>query len=509
MRFGLGFDALTDFVARAYETATSTGGTLPPASIIAPKPPEEQKVLDDIQRRLVQLQADARKQNDAPLQRLAQNLEAAWTARAEGRPFEPKVLEQFEKARQELQRGADGFGEPRKLPPELERALNSLRSEPAPTQVGPTIQPDIDVEAELAAAEAEFAAENPGMSLYDDSGVIDDAKVKAFVQKYYSEEFEAPPDIDPMNRQSEEEILSQLPESQRERLLQLPATERKFLLTADPAQQIVYAQMMPDEAKFFAGLKPDQRGQYLAMTADEKVFFRTLNPDERALYLTLNPDNRALFRGISPQERKTRVVEWKQKQTKDAGRPIEQVAPELADSVLEELGMDPIRDSGIREKARALAFNYLKQTPGDRAAAETGLKKALLQDPHVLDGLLDDIEEALDAEPTASDGKAIGGKAFVDEDEAPAVADKDEDKKKTKEPPRRARVGEYAQHFARIRQTLPHLAQQMVQPGLTRQQMIEGMKNAVVVSAELAAAYPYKGRAFKASSLFGKRPIVA
>lgn len=505
MRFGLGFDALTDFVARAYETALTT--TPPPASIIAPKPPEEQKTLDEIQRRLVQIQAEARRQADPPLEKFAKQLEQAWTARAEGRPVDPKALEQFEKTKKELQSG-DGFGEPRRLPPELDRALSSLRTEPLPAQA-PVAHGDIDVEAELAAAEAQFAAENPGMSLYDDSGVIDNAKIKAFVQQYYAEQFEAPPEVDQMPKQSEEEILAQLPDSQKKKLLELPAAERNFLLTADVPHQIVHAQMQPDEAKFFAGLKPDQRGQYLAMTVDEKKFFRSLNPDERALYLSLNPDSRAMFRALSPQERKARVADFKQSQAKDLGRPLEEVAPELADSVLADLGMDPVRDVSIREKARALAFNYLKQTPNDRAAAEAGLKKAMLQDPTVLDPLLDDLEEALDAEPTATDLAAVGGKAFVDEDEAKTEADEKKARKRFKEPPRRARVGEYTQHFARIRQTLPNLAQQMVQPGMTRQQMIEGMKNAVVVSAELAAAYPNRPKGRRASSMFGKRPIVA
>lgn len=497
MRFGLGFDALTDFVARAYETAT-TADASSPTSIIAPRPPEEQRAQDELQKKLVLIAQDARQRSDAPLEKFARAVEQAWTSRNQGLPVDDKTLKQLEQSRTELKSG-DGFGQARTIPPELDRALSALRAAPSAPPPPGQPQPELDVEAELALAESQYAAENPGASLYDDSGVIDDRKVKEFVQKYYAEEFEAPPEVGQLTQQSEEEILAQLPESQKQKLMQLPAAERSFLLTADPSHHIVHAQMQPDEAKFFAGLKPDQRGQYLSMTADEKKFFRTLNPDERKLYLSLNPDNRAQLRQLNPAERKVRVAEAKAREGKDSGRPIEEVAPELADSVLSDLGLDPVRDVGMREKARALAFNYLKQTPHDRAAAETGLKKAMLQDPGVLDALLDDLEEALDHEPTAPEAKAIS-KKFVDEDEGAQ-------KKPKKEPVRRAHVGEYTQHFARIRQTLPQLAQRMVQPGLSRKQMIEGMKNAVVVSAELAAAYPNR-KGMRASSLFGKAPIV-
>ena len=509
MRFGHGFDSLSAFMATAYETAATEW----PSTPLAPLPPAEQVVLDDIQRKLVTLEQDAKQRSDPPLARFAKQLNEAWTARWNDKPFDPKLVAQLEKAKTELEAG-DGFGPPRRLPEEVDRALISLATQPErPTPENPHAGHEVDLEAEVALAEAQFAAENPGMSLYDDAGEINDAKVKAFVQKYYSEEFEpAATESEQATPQSEKEILATLPKTEREKLLKLPAAERAFLLHADPAHQIVHAQMPPAEAKLFAAMKPAERGQYLAMNADEKVFFRSLNPDERKLYLTLNPGSRTEFRSVTPQERSTKVAEWKTKQAQDAGKPIEQAAPELADSVLADLGMDPVRDVSIREKARALAFNYLKQTPNDRAAAEAGLKKALLSDPTVLEPLLDDLEEALDREPTASDAPALG-KKFEDEDET-AEAKKKPKKSAARsslddQPPRRARVGEYAQHFARIRQTLPRLAEQMVQPGMTRKQMIEGMKNAVVVSAELAAAYPNRPRGTRASALFGKREIVA
>lgn len=465
----LAFDALADFVKRTADPLATTKNILP-------TPDEEsRRRADEVRRHEV----DAQQRNDSPLARYLTALREAVSQKQSGVPVEPEVMKEVEELRRQLLQG-DGFGEaPRKLPADAERAFTFLRRdvpapEAAPTPERKTLDraDDLEVDDQVLAELNALAVDDPFLYELPEFESPEDAQVKDFVRRYFAEGFEdhAPADL---HKSLEQQI------SQRQ---QVP-------LIGDETLQLVQAQLEPREARVFAQLKPEQRSQYLKMTPDEKVFVQQLKPDEREHYFTLNPDTRVLFRKLQPELRQQQVSQAKASQEAAAKLPPEELAKNIATNLMKSLDLSPVREPDLREKATAMAYNYLKSNGGDRAHAEMGTLRTLLSDPKVLHPLLADLGEGLvestspnaiayregmENEPTVAEKKPKGE---VDEDGKPA-------------PKLKKGRANYGQHFQRVRHTLPQLAQQLVQPGMTRKALLDGMKKAVIVSADYLVTYP-------------------
>ncbi|MFL5319185.1 MAG: hypothetical protein ACJ790_05975 [Myxococcaceae bacterium] len=457
------FDALADFISRTTDPSAVPGAAIAPAVTFQ----DETHQRDNDVR---QAEANARASRDTALQAFLQDLRKAIADPARADPdTRAQIARQLEEQKRQLLQG-DGFGTRRKdLPPEIDRALQFIKTnDPAAAPPEVAGDDDLEIDPEVLAELSALGSDDPFLVEFEEHDP-EAGRIRDFVQRYFSEGFE-----DHRPRDASKPLDQQQPQTQR----------NEPRVVGDSSLQLVSAQMEPAEKRAFIQLKPEQRGQYLAMNADEKSFVRQLQPDEREHYFTLNPDSREQFRKLAPEVRTQRGQETKKAQAAAAKTPPEELSKSIAQNLMKALDISAARDPELREKAMTLAWNFVTSTNGDRAKAEMGTLKALLADPQISQPLMDDLQETLE-EATSPAARAYSETDPVKKEEKSSSPEDGELKKKLKKG-----AGNYGAHFQRIRHTLPQLAQQLVQPGLTRKNLLDGMKKAVIVSADYLVNYP-------------------
>ncbi|MBX5482016.1 MAG: hypothetical protein IRZ16_09300 [Myxococcaceae bacterium] len=534
-------DLLTDFVQQTQaELGFDPLGGPQPEQIQQQQEVQKQQREDaqerqeQVARQLDQAIREADRRADQPLRNLLTKLKEAVLAGPPETPGEEKALKELLNPGMLLQQ-QDGFGEQKaSLPPAVKQAVEYLRyvlENPIPPPSS-----DLEVLDELAAQKLAQANE-AGAPAEATPEHVDprDQKVREFVARYFSEAFEdAPrPALDKPLPQTPQEKLAQLPKDARPdtpAFARLTPEEQKFVLTADAREIAAYNQLPKDQKSVFRELKPHERREFLKLSPDEKQFVQQLEPEARSHYLNLHPDGRAELRQKSPEQRAAIFAEVKQQQAEVKKQPPEKVAQTLGKELLSQLGLRPEKKPQLLEKARALAYNYLTASGGDLAQAQMGTLKALIQQPEVQRALEKDVAAALKAEmaPAGSnetqeaaasneparlkDELRVGDQR--DEQQSDLQHDQKQEQKAEQRPFFRLQQGvNYTQHFQKIRHVLlPEFAMKLVQPGVTRDQIVEGMKKAVIVSAEFAQSHPPRSasaryqqirRGFAARQLFG------
>lgn len=311
----------------------------------------------------------------------------------------------------------------------------------------------------------------------------------------------------------------------------LTPEEQKFVLTADSKQIAAYNQLPQEQKSVFRDLQGHERGPFLKLSADEKKFLQSLAPEEKSYFLSLHPDGRNELRQKSPEARAQIFGDFKKSQAAAKSEAPEKVANQIGKELLSQLGIKPEKKPALLEKARALAYNYLASSKGDLNLAQMGTLKALIAQPEVqralekevasaikaaIQGPAEDTKEAGESSESAASSETSessgsreskpssfsaanpkGGKASLT-GEAKLEVKRDETRGEAKQEQTdhketfRAREGvNYAAHFQKVRHVLmPEFALKLVQPGVTREQIVEGMKKAVMVSADYAEAHP-------------------
>lgn len=463
-------DILTDFVQRTHAELEAREVAQREAEQRARERSQAEADRSRVSEKLQQAIADASRRGDLGLKALLERVQKALE------PGVPRDAALMEALKNPEHMDADSFGAPREaIPPVLKEALAYFERYRVP-DTSSAARPDLpppEVESpghtESPTAPANDPARTSASAQAPRPPAPDDV-ARRFVSQYFTERFEDPSTRLPPFRQAPATAeVARAPE--------LPAfeamspEEQHFVLTADDRQMAVYARLPPDLRTVYREFRPEHRGEFLKLSADEKTFVRQLDPADRHFFLSLNPDHRAKVRQMSPEQRSAWFGELKAQQAQLQNQPPEKAARALGETLLRDLGV-PLREgSPLLEQARALAFNYLQQSKGDLIAAQTGTLKALLNLPEVQQ----EVERAVMASVSADtgtvpkgSGQAQGGAAGV---------------------PQRP-TADYLGHLQRVRHVLPEFAQRMVQPGLSREQLVEGLKKAVIVSADFAHAYP-------------------
>lgn len=400
----------------------------------------------------------AAKANDRAVEALLRQLASALEQKDPHRAWDPARLQKL-RAQQAKLKQSDGFGggAKRALPAEIDQALAALVAVvPQKARPGFVEEEELsDAERELLEMEAEYerelAARPPGYEEIDETEIRDEVEARLVAG------FETPEG----DTRTEEQILADLPQSVRQKMLALSKEERLFLFYADTEALMVHGQLSAPEQAVFVQLDAEQRATWLVMRPDEKQFVEKLDKDARRYFLRLNPENRDQFRRATPSERQARLAEAKKAQEALSKKSPDDAARTLVSRIFDDLGLVPAWYPELYQRASALAFNYLRENRTDEGRAHLGTLRILLDEPDVIEPLLDDLEAVLggatenELTPMSRGGGAI----------SPLLL---------------------AEHFVRIRQELYGLIKQVAQPGLTRNALTEALKKCVLVSASVA-----------------------
>lgn len=469
-------DAVVDFVQRSYDQVEL--GLTPDVS----QQSEEQR--RDLGERLDQEIDRAKEERDKPKEKLLRQVKSGLQTLGRDEKPQPKLLGQLEAARAKLA-DSDGFGAASSVPKVVDEVIGFLsalfgKAEAPPSgkkSAAPGAGPQAKGEAgEKTSAKAEgkagektsAAGETAQPAVERRVSAPPDPRIKAFVGRFFHDGF------DTGAKFTEQQLAAALPEAQRKEFLAMPRAQREFLLSLEDKHQAAYAAMDHDQQQVFRSLKPQERGQYVKMNHDERAFFAKLDPGERATYLTLHPDQRELIRqkGGDP-----RALLSGQGLFKDlAGKTPAEVSRALGAELISVLGHElPAQGelSGMQlellDRASSLASNYLREYPNNFAMAKMATLKALMENPDFTDKLLRDVQTVLGAKDQQRGAKA-GAQAS------------------------------YVSHFRKIRGLVMEHAQRLLQPGVSREELLGGLAQAVEISAEFQLAHPPRRRALRLSN---------